>query len=404
VAPISLAERKILLGVTGSIACFKVVEWLRLLRGEGAKVSVVMTEAAQRFVTPLTFAALSGSRVYTHMFDEQGAETIPHISLARDCDLILIAPATAQTMARLAQGLADDLLAAVTLASKARVIVCPAMNSNMYSHPATLANIERLKSFGYLVIEPECGKMACGEEGPGRLVQWETARDIVLSCMAPQDLAGQQIIVTAGPTREPIDPARFLSNRSSGKMGYALARTAKMRGAEVTLISGPSPLQEPTGVKVIHVTTASQMLDAVMRLREKATIIVKAAAVSDFRAKETSSRKIKKQHTRLHLELEQNTDILAALGDLKKSPDCPPLLVGFAAESHNIVEEGLLKLQSKNLDLLAVNDISRKDSGFEADTNRVILLDRDGGQVELPLLSKEECAHRIWDRVKKFIS
>lgn len=399
---ISFADKNILLCLSGSIACYKVADWLRNLRRDGARVKVIMTEAATRFVSPLTFAALSGHRVYTDMFAEQDAETIPHISLARDCDLALVAPATAQTMARLAHGMADDLLSTVILATSAQVIVCPAMNSKMFTHPATRANMERLQTYGYQIVSPECGSMACGEEGPGRLADWDKARDIMLSCLAPQDLAGQKIVVTAGPTREAMDPARYLSNRSTGKMGYALARTARMRGAEVTLISGPAAIAVPFGVELVPVTSAEEMHRAVLARRSSASIIVKAAAVSDFRPKAQSLLKIKKQNIEQDLELVQNPDILLELGELRKEDNRPAVLVGFAAESNDIVEEGFKKLKRKNLDLLAINDISKDDSGFATDTNRLILLDRDGGKIDLPLLSKEDCAHRVWDRVKKF--
>lgn len=399
---VSFADKNILLCLSGSIACYKVADWLRNIRREGAKVKVIMTESATRFVSPLTFAALSGNKVHTDMFARQDAETIPHIALARDCDLALVAPATAQTMARLAHGMADDLLSTVILATGARVIVCPAMNSKMFTHPATQANMERLEAYGYQLVRPECGAMACGEEGPGRLADWDKARDIMLSCLAPQDLAGQKIIITAGPTREAIDPARFLSNRSTGKMGYALARTAWLRGAEVTLISGPAAIPAPHGVELVPVTSAEQMHQAVLARRSSATVIVKAAAVSDFKARKPSRLKIKKQNIEQCLELARNPDILFELGELRKKDKRPAVLVGFAAESNKIVEEGFKKLKRKNLDLLAVNDIGREDSGFASDTNLLILLDRDGGQIDLPLLSKEDCAHRIWDRVKKF--
>lgn len=399
---VSLADKTILLGLSGSIACYKVADWLRNLRREGAKVKVIMTESATRFVAPLTFAALSGNRVFSDMFAREEAELIPHISLARDCDLVLVAPATAQTMARLAHGMADDLLSAVILATEAKVIVCPAMNAKMFNHPATQANLEALRACGYRIVSPDCGEMACGEEGPGRLAAWEKARDIMLSCLAPQDLAGQRIVITAGPTREIIDPARFLSNRSTGKMGYALARTARMRGAQVTLISGPTAMAAPHEVEVLQVTSAEEMHRAVLTRRETATIIVKAAAVADFRAKSASRQKIKKDHIAQSLELAPNPDILLELGELRKKDHRPAVLVGFAAESADIVSAGFKKLKEKNLDLLAVNDIGRADSGFAVDTNLLTLLDRDGGQLDLPLLSKEDCAHRIWDRLRKF--
>ncbi|MEJ2688576.1 MAG: bifunctional phosphopantothenoylcysteine decarboxylase/phosphopantothenate--cysteine ligase CoaBC [Deltaproteobacteria bacterium] len=399
---ISFADKKILLCLSGSIACYKVADWLRNLRRDGARVKVIMTESATRFVSPLTFAALSGHKVYTDMFAREDNEIIPHISLARDCDLAIVAPATAHTMARLAHGMADDLLATVILATDAPVIVCPAMNSKMFGHPATRANMETLIAYGYQIVSPDCGTMACGEEGPGRLAEWDKTREIMLSCLTPQDLAGQNIVITAGPTREAIDPARFLSNPSTGKMGYALAKTARMRGAEVTLISGPTSIAAPFGVKVVPVTTAEEMHRAVLAHRATASIIVKSAAVADFRAKSPSPQKLKKGNIEHFLELVPNPDILLELGELRKREHHPAVLVGFAAESEDIVNEGFKKLKKKNLDLIAVNDINRKDSGFASDTNLLVLLDRDGERIDLPLLSKEDCAHRIWDRVKKF--
>lgn len=399
---VSFADKRILLCLSGSIACYKVADWLRSLRREGARVKVVMTEAATRFVSPLTFAALSGSKVYTDMFAREDAEFIPHISLARDCDLALVAPATAQTIARLAHGMADDLLSTVILATEAKVVVSPAMNAKMFNHPATQANLATLRAYGYRIVSPECGSMACGEEGPGRLADWEKTRDIMLSCLAPQDLAGQQIVITAGPTQESIDPARFLSNRSTGKMGYALAKTARIRGAQVTLITGPTTIKPPPEVEVVHVLSAEEMHSAVLARRQNATIIVKAAAVADFKAKSPSRQKIKKNTIGQSLKLAPNPDILLELGELRKKDQRPAVLVGFAAESADLVKEGLKKLKKKNLDLLAINDISRKDSGFAADTNLLVLLDRNGQQLDLPLLSKEDCAHRIWDRVTKF--
>jgi phosphopantothenoylcysteine decarboxylase / phosphopantothenate---cysteine ligase len=399
-----LAGKKILLGVSGSIAACKAVDWLRALRREGCEVTVVMTAAACRFVSPLTMAALSGRKVHQDMFAQAEAETIPHISLGRESDLNLVAPASAQTMARLAHGLADDLLAAALLASPAPTLICPAMNSRMYLHPATQANIATLRQHGYQVLEPACGAMACGEEGPGRLAEWETAQQAILGLLSPRDLAGVHILVTAGPTREELDPARYLSNRSSGKMGYALAQAARQRGAQVTLVSGPTSLPRPDGLEFVPVTTALEMHREVMARCQEAGVIIKAAAVADYRPAEPSQHKVKKDQSSLHLTLLRNPDILRELGERKKSSPSFPLLVGFAAESREHVPMGREKLRTKNLDLIAINDIAGADTGFAVETNRVTLLDAEGGREDLPLLSKEETAQRILDRVAKLLA
>ncbi|MEW6520737.1 MAG: bifunctional phosphopantothenoylcysteine decarboxylase/phosphopantothenate--cysteine ligase CoaBC [Thermodesulfobacteriota bacterium] len=397
-APV-LENKQILCGITGSIAAYKVCDWVRSLQRDGAEVRVVMTRAARKFVTPLTFAALTGNAVHGAMFAALDEERIPHISLARASDLILVAPATAQTIARLAHGLADDLLAAIVLASEAKVVVCPAMNSRMFQHAATQENIRRLQEYGYLVLEPECGMMACGEEGPGRLPEWPQVRDAIIAALTPQDLAGQTVLVTAGPTEEPLDPVRFLGNRSSGRMGYAMAAVARQLGARVILVSGPTGLAAPPGLELIRVRTAAEMYREVLSRFDVADIIVKAAAVSDFRPTELSAAKIKKSGEDVSLPLTANRDILQKLGEIKDQRPRPPLLIGFAAESDNLLAYGREKLRKKNLDYIAVNDITAADSGFAVDTNRVILLDRQGGQTEFPLLSKEETAREIWRQV-----
>ena len=396
-----LAEKKILFGITGSIAAYKTVDWVRSLVKEQAQVKVVMTEAATRFVTGLTFAALSGNRVYESIFDPLDQELIPHINLAREADLILVAPATAQTIGRLAHGLAEDLLSAIVLASRAKIMICPAMNSQMYHHPATKQNLATLKKYGYTVIEPDSGLMACGEEGPGRLPEWPMVHKKILETFTPQDLLGKSILITAGPTHEPLDPVRFLGNRSSGKMGYALAETASRRGADVTLVSGPVNLSPPLGVKTIQVKTAHEMHHEVLNCFNDADIVIKAAAVADFRPETEADQKIKKSASPASLKLTPNPDILFELGQLRKTRNKPLILVGFAAESDNHLEEGRRKLKEKNLDLLAVNDIMAADSGFDVNTNRVTLLARNGSEEEFPLLSKEETALRIWDQVVK---
>ncbi len=391
----TMQGRKILFGVTGSIAAFKAAGWVSSLAKEEAQVTVMMTESATRFVTPLTFGALSSNQVYTDLFSTEAEEIMAHITLSGDADVILIAPATAQTLARLAHGMADNLLTAAVLAAAAPVVVCPAMNAKMLAHPATQRNLATLQELGYIIVEPECGSLACGEVGSGRLAEWDTVREALLGLCVEQDLAGQRILITAGPTREALDPARYLSNRSSGKMGYALARTAKRRGAEVTLISGPTNRPVPPGITMVPVQTAAEMAEAVKEHADDASIIIKAAAVADFKPKKVASLKIKKAGADLQLELEPNQDILATLGKERKSGQ---LLVGFAAESNNHEAEGRRKLEAKKADLIVVNDILGKQSGFDVDTNQVTLITRDNTE-RLALLSKEETANCIWNKV-----
>jgi phosphopantothenoylcysteine decarboxylase/phosphopantothenate--cysteine ligase len=391
----SFAGKNIVLGVTGSIAAFKVAGWVSTMAREEAQISVIMTRSAREFIAPLTFAALSGNPVHGEMFDPARAERMDHIALGRDADLVVVAPATADTIARLAGGQADDLLATTVLAARAPVIVCPAMNSRMYLHPATQDNIGRLQKFGYQVLTPPAGMMACREEGPGRLPEWEDVQEILLRALTEQDLAGERVLITAGPTREPLDPARFLSNRSSGKMGYALARTAYRRGAEVYLVSGPVSLPCPPGVERVSVQTAREMHAAVFQLAEKASVIVKAAAVADFRPSVEEQEKVKKDRAGLSLQLSRNPDILYELGRNRKEGQ---ILVGFAAESSNLQAEGRRKLATKNLDLIAVNNICSDTSGFECDTNQILLIDREREDL-LPMTSKEQTADMIWDRV-----
>lgn len=391
-----LQGKKILFCVTGSIAVFKAASWVHALVKEEAQVTVIMTRAATRFVSELTFEALAGNPVHVEMFGDSAQTTMAHISLARDSDLLVIAPATANTIARLANGLADDLLATSVLAASGKpVIVCPAMNSHMYEHRATQDNLGRLRKLGYTVIEPDTGRLACGDEGPGRLPEWDTVREQLLTCLAEHDLDGQEVLITAGPTREALDPARFLSNRSSGKMGYALARSARRRGARVVLIAGPVSLEDPPGIEVVHVISAWEMHDEVLRRSADASIIVKAAAVADFRPAQRELQKVKKRSAPDSLVLESNPDILAELGRNRKHGQ---LLVGFAAESQDHEKEARRKLVEKKLDLVVVNDIGGKNTGFEVNTNQVTLVDHQGA-LSLPLLSKEQTADRIWDHI-----
>ncbi|HHL33881.1 MAG TPA: bifunctional phosphopantothenoylcysteine decarboxylase/phosphopantothenate--cysteine ligase CoaBC [Desulfobulbaceae bacterium] len=394
-SPTSLSGKRILFGVTGSIAAYKAAGWVRELTTRSALVTVIMTAAAKRFVSAMTFGALSGNRVYSDMFAEQPEELMAHITLSREADVLLIAPATAHTISRLACGMADDLLSTVVLAAKIPIVVCPAMNTAMYSHPATRQNIDRLRELGYHVVPADSGELACGEEGSGRLPEWEIVQEKLIALFCPQDLLGKRIVITAGPTRESLDPARYLSNRSSGKMGYALARTAARRGAEVTLVSGPVALAAPHGVTTIQVVTAQQMHAQVLELSGAADIIVKAAAVSDFKPTTYRSQKIKKAQGFTSIAVEENPDILAELGRKRRKGS---LLIGFAAESRNHEAEGRRKLLQKKADLVVVNDIMGSKTGFDVETNQVILVDAEKSK-QLPLLSKEETANRIWDHI-----
>jgi phosphopantothenoylcysteine decarboxylase / phosphopantothenate---cysteine ligase len=396
----AFAGKNILIGITGSIAAFKVAGWVSTLAKAEACVSVIMTESATRFVTPLTFSSLSGQAVHTDMFAGDSGESMTHINLGREADLIVVAPATAQSIARLAHGMASDLLSTTILAARAPVFICPAMNSRMYAHPATQENLGKLRIFGYTIIEPGEGMMACKEEGQGRLAEWDEVSGFLQRAVTPQDLEGRKILVTAGPTREPLDPARYLSNRSSGKMGYALARAAYQRGAVVTLISGPTSLSDPVGITTVKVQTAEQMHQAVLAEAETVDIIIKAAAVADYRPKNVFTEKVKKNQIANYLELVQNPDILLELGRRKRDNQ---ILVGFAAESANLEAEGRTKLARKNLDLIAVNNINSESTGFEVDNNQVLLVDAAGSST-LPFASKAQTAHMILDKIVNLLN
>lgn len=393
--------KKIVVGVTGSIAAFKVAGWVSSLAKEGADVTVVMTESACRFVAPLTYGALTGNPVLTDMFAAEESNAISHIQLGEEADLIVIAPATANTIAKFAHGIADDLLSTSVLAADCPIFVAPAMNSRMLANTATQRNIGILKELGFRLIEPESGQMACKTEGPGRLPEWDRVREELLAAFTPQDLKGETFVVTAGPTREALDPARFLSNRSSGKMGYAIACAARRRGAEVLLISGPTALAAPFGVLCREVQTAEEMYEAVIPASHEASVIIKSAAVSDFSPETAAVDKVKKDDAGFVLQLRKTPDILQELGAEKEKYGY--LLVGFAAESCEHLEAGEKKLVKKNLDLIAINDIGGKETGFETDTNQVTLLDRHGF-TELPFTSKAATADLILDRVCKLLS
>src|SRR5450755_1568942 len=392
---------KIALGVSGGIAAYKAAEIVRLLQDRGIGVQVVMTAAAQEFIRPLTFAALSGEKVITDMFDsESGSEqanvesAIEHIAMAQAIDALLVAPATADVLARFAQGIANDFLSTLYLAITAPVVVAPAMNVYMWNHAATQTNIEILRKRGVRIVEPGSGYLACGMTGAGRLAENETIVAAVMEALgASQDLAGETVLITAGPTREKIDPVRYLTNRSSGRMGYALAEAALRRGARVLLVSGPTSLTPPAAAEVTRVESTEDMRDTVLKLLPQATIVIKTAAVSDYRPKAAAGQKIKRKGP-MTLELEATADILKELS-LKKGSQ---IVVGFAAETENVLENARQKLVSKNLDAIVVNDVSREGVGFDSDRNAVTILTRDD-VVEVPETTKWEVAQRVLDQV-----
>jgi phosphopantothenoylcysteine decarboxylase / phosphopantothenate---cysteine ligase len=396
---------KVALGVTGGIAAYKAAEIVRLLQDRGIRVQVIMTRAAQEFVRPLTFAALSGEKVITGMFsrgEEHGANTdspnidsaIEHIAVAQSIDALLVAPATADVLAHFAQGIASDFLTTLYLATTAPVVVAPAMNVNMWNHPATQANLEILRKRGVKIVEPDSGYLACGMTGSGRLAENEAIVGAVLEALgASQDLAGETILITAGPTREKIDPARYLTNRSSGRMGYAVAEAALRRGARVLLVSGPTTLTPPGAAELTRVESAEQMRDAVLNLLPQSTIVIKTAAVSDYRAKSVSGQKIKRKGP-ISLELEPTADILKEISARGQSQ----IVVGFAAETENVLENARQKLAAKHLDAIVVNDVSREGIGFDSERNEVTIITHDE-VVEVPETTKWEVAQRLLDQV-----
>jgi phosphopantothenoylcysteine decarboxylase/phosphopantothenate--cysteine ligase len=391
---------KIALGVTGGIAAYKAAELVRLLQDRGVRVQVVMTRAAQEFVRPLTFAALSGEKVITALFGAGAEEpnidsAVEHIAVAQSIDALVVAPATADVIAKFAHGEANDFLTTLFLATTAPVVVAPAMNVNMWENAATQANIQTLRARGVNVVEPDSGYLACGMIGAGRLAANETIVLAVLKALkAEQDLAGETVLVTAGPTREPIDPVRYIGNRSSGKMGYALAEAALRRGAKVILVSGPTALKPPASAEVIQVQTAQQMRDAVIAHFDRATIVIKAAAVADFTVR-AADEKIKRKGP-ITLELEPTTDILAEVGAKKGGR----IVIGFAAETNDALANARKKLESKLLDAIVVNDVSQPGIGFDSERNAVTILTHAGAET-VPETSKWEVAHRVLDAVVK---
>src|SRR5579863_5038610 len=390
---------KVALGVSGGIAAYKAAEIVRLLQERGIRVQVIMTRAAQEFVRPLTFAALSGEKVITHMFaagnEQPNIESaVEHIAVAQSIDALLVAPATADVLARFAQGISSDFLSTLYLATTAPVVVAPAMNVNMWNHSATQANLQTLRQRGVKIVEPSAGYLACGMTGPGRLAENEAIVAAVLQALgASQDLSGETILITAGPTREKIDPVRYLTNRSSGRMGYALAEAALRRGARVLLVSGPTSLTPPSAVEVTRVESTEEMHDAATKLLPQATVVIKTAAVSDYRPKATAGQKIKRKGP-ISLELEATPDILKELSLTKTTQ----LVIGFAAETENVLENARQKLVAKNLDAIVVNDVSREGVGFDSDRNAVTIITRDE-VVEVSETTKWEVAQRVLDQV-----
>src|SRR5687768_6447764 len=396
-------KHRVALGVTGGIAAYKAIEVLRGLQRAGCEVRVAMTKHACEFIQPLTFRSLSGSYVLVDDYAPDNPDPIAHITFSQTVDLLIVAPATANTLAKFANGVADDFLTSTYLACTAPVLVAPAMNTTMLEHPATQRNIEKLRADGVRIIEPDQGEMACGTIGPGRLSEpgriVEVALDMLQTSRHAADLAGERILMTAGATREPIDPVRFISNRSSGRMGYAIAKAAHARGAEVTVVSGVTSVAAPADVSVIETTTANEMHRAVMERAGDASIFIAAAAVADYASVDTSTQKLKKSADTLELKLQRTPDILREVAHARRNGQ---LIIGFAAETENLLENAWEKLVSKDLDAIVANDVSKAGGGFDSANNAIAILFRDRPDtVELPLMPKEEAAHRILDEVVK---
>jgi len=396
-----LTNRDVILGVTGGIAAYKAAELCRELIRHGAVVQVVMTANATRFVTPLTFQTLSNHPVVTDLFALSNQPGIGHIELADRAELVLVAPATANIIGKVANGLADDMLSTLIMATKAPVLFAPAMNVNMFENLIVQENLKKLVRRGYLLVEPAVGELACGWEGKGRLAELADIVEEAECALSAKDFLGRRVMVTAGPTREPIDPVRYLTNYSSGKMGYAAARVARRRGADTVLISGPTSLPPPFGVRFVQVNSAREMFKASLKEAEWADIIIKASAVADYRPLNPITKKIKKNkgHEKLTLELTENPDILFEIGRRKGGR----ILVGFAAETSDLVKNARTKLKEKNLDLIVANDVTRPGAGFNFDTNIVLIVDQEGKAHRWPRMSKVEVAEKIFDRIHSLL-
>ena len=390
-----LKGKSIVLGVSGGIAAYKSVEVLRLLQKAGADVRVVMTRNAEWFVGRMTFEAISGHPVFIEMFGEQSDPHMRHITWAQEADAVIIAPATADIIGKLASGIADDALSTFMMVVTAPRLVSPSMNTHMYESPAVQRNLRTLEADGYLIVSPGAGELACGTVGAGRLPEPEEIVDSVAASLTPKDFAGKRVLVSAGPTREPIDPVRFVSNPSSGKMGFAIARAAAARGAAVHLVAGPTALADPPGIKVTRIETAREMADAVLSAMADCDVVIKVAAVADYRPVSVSAQKIKKSEAELVVEMEKTQDILEAVGRRKAHQ----VLVGFAAETEALEKHAVEKLHRKNLDMIVGNLIGAKDSGFEADTNKMTFFYRDGRTEAVPVMEKAAAAHVLLDRI-----
>ncbi|MGI6586672.1 MAG: bifunctional phosphopantothenoylcysteine decarboxylase/phosphopantothenate--cysteine ligase CoaBC [Gracilibacteraceae bacterium] len=391
-----LKGKKIILGVSGGIAAYKACELVSRLKKLNAEVHVIMTASAAKFVTPLTFQSLSLNQVVVDMFEAPNYWEIEHISLAKLADVIVVAPATANIIGKLANGIADDMLSTTIMATRAKVIIAPAMNTNMYENPVLQRNIRLLSELGYTIVPPDEGRLACGDVGKGRMPDPSVIEKSIIDLLNfRQDMKGRTVLVTAGPTREAIDPVRFISNNSTGKMGYAIAGQAALRGAKVYLVSGPTILDAPAGVEKYNVISAEEMYNKVMELFPMCDIVIKAAAVADYAPMTSYSQKVKKLDSELELKLKRNPDILYELGKIKGNR----ILVGFAMETENLVENAAEKVKKKNLDFIAANDLNEEGAGFAVDTNAVKLIDREGNVESIPLKTKHEVADIILDRI-----
>ena len=387
----------VVIGVTGGIAVYKALDVISALRKKDIEVHVIMTESASKFVNPLTFQSISQNMVVTDMFAEPKAWEIQHISLAQKADLMLIAPATANVIGKISNGIADDMLSTTVMATKAKVLIAPDMNTNMYQNQIVQNNISKLKDFGYKFIEPASGRLACGDIGIGKLADVNTIVERVIEELEDkeQDLLGKKVLVSAGPTIAPIDPVRYITNRSTGKMGYAIAKEARDRGAEVILVSGPTNLEPPKNVKIINIKTNEEMKKEILQNFKWADIVIKSAAVADYKPKEYSKEKIKKGEGDLNICLTRDNDILKFLGEIKTHQ----VLVGFAAESDNVLENAERKLKNKNLDFIVANDITSSDTGFGSEDNKVVILSKNNEKLELEKMSKKKVASNIFDMI-----
>lgn len=397
-----LKDKTVVIGVSGGIAVYKTLDVVSRLRKLGVNVNVIMTKSATEFVTPLSFQSLSQNYVVCDMFEDPKTWDVEHISLAKRADVFLIAPATANVIGKIANGIADDMLTTTVMATKAKVLIAPAMNTNMYENPILQRNINTLKELGYNFVEPESGRLACGDTGKGKLASPETIVDEVVKLLSKdQDLKGKSIIVTAGPTVESIDPMRYITNRSTGKMGYSIAKEAIERGADVTLITGPTNLTPPQNLKkLVKIESAKDMYEAVLENLDENDVVIKSAAVADYKPKNYSNKKIKKSDDDLVIELDRNKDIAQEIGKIKNNK----ILVGFAAETNDLIENASLKIKKKNLDFIVANDLTKEGAGFGVDTNIVKIIDKEGNIKEYPKMKKEEVANIILDKIKELLS